>query len=636
MRTATRSAVLTALAALAIASLAPALADTTPPSTDLAAAKQAAAANGLAYLAGVAAGGGATSDGIVEAVEGLGLDPGLWPTPQDNVLDRLFIPAVGTTGNDPIREIEAYAQSGYPLAVGGRDLVAELRAAWDSSPQGVGQAAFTVLGLHAAGLPDTDPTLQDAVAALRGGQAAGGFWVCDAAVPPQDVDCTGFALTALAAAHALTPELGSLSKAFLDHSRNADGSYEEHPDPRAPGPGNSDSTVWAINGYRALGEPEPEACWRFILSRQQADGSFAWERPGEDDGKHIKRNFATKDVLANLWTSFAQWPVQAPMPVAAGPVHADVPAPVEAPSSFAGVQWSAFRPAGPGAVSATGTSATLVLPEPGAWTLHADARGPGVHSRAKVPLQARNDPPALHPLGPVELDVGETLDWAPQAMDPEGQPLALSWALAGQSGTGPLRVGPTPSGTWIATLTATDPHGASSTLSVPVRVRGSAPSVEALWPAAGPAPGVAVEQPPERDLAVPPPVPPIGLRASWTSHDGVVDVEAGADRDAYLMLSWCDAAGCHEEAVVEGHAFLPAGMELRDVQVTARLGPQVETSALGDLLAPVDSGPASPAPAEPSPRHVERNPAAALGALSVLSLALAAALMAVAASIRRR
>jgi hypothetical protein len=646
---------------LAVAAIAPALAgpSAAEPASDLATAKQAAATKALAYLAGVAAGNGATGDGLVEAIEGLGIDPALWPTPANNVLDRLYIPLVGTTGNDPIREIQAYAQSGYPMDAGGRDLVADLRAAWDSSPQGIGQATFTALGLHAAGLPDSDATIQDAVSALRGGQATGGFWVCDAAVPPQDVDCTGFALTALAAVHALTPELGSLSKAFLDRSRNADGGYEEHPDPATPGPSNADSTVWAVNGYRALGEPEPEACWRFVLSRQQADGSFAWERPGEDDLKHIKRNFATKEVLANLWTSFADWPTWTPAPDAPATAHVDVPTALKAPAPFTAADWSAD---GPSSVSASGTSASLVLPEAGAWTLRIDARGPGAHSRARLPLQAVNDPPVFHRIDALDLQAGDTLDWTPQVTDPEGQPLAIAWTVAGESGTGAIRLGFPQPGAWQATVKATDPHGSSATLTVPVRVhpvaQGSsepatepvAQAVESPPPAASP--GLDVEElattlplpaaysPPATPAVAGSAVvlPTIGLHAGWSSHDGVVDVEAAADPAAYVMLSWCDAAGCHEEAVVEGHAYLPAGVELRDVLVRARVGTQEETASLGDILT-LGEAPSAPL-SEGTPAEASAVDAARSGwamPLAVLGLVLGAVLAAVAvASVGRK
>lgn len=614
-----RTAVLL-LASVLVASLAPAHAETaSAPAAQpsLAAAKQAAAAGGLAYLATVAAGNAAVSDGLVEAIEGVGFDPGLWPTPENNVLDRLYVPALGTTGNDPIREIHAYAQTGYPTTVGGRDLVADLRDAWGASAQTVGQASFTILGLHAAGLPDADPTIQDAVATLRGGQATGGFWVCDAAIPPQDVDCTGFALTALAAVHALTPAVGTLSKAFLDHARNADGGYEEHPDPARPGRSNTDSTVWAINGYRALGQPEPEECWRFILGKQNADGSFAWQAPGE---QAITRTFATKEILASLWSSFAAWPTRASAPVGHGPVHADVASAFALPEAFTSATWAATGPDG-AAFTATGTATTLAFPRPGDWTVHVDAQGAGLHARDRLDVRALNDPPAFAGTGPLEAVAGDAWEWSPPVADPEGQSLSLAWSVAGQQGTGPVRA-VLPSGLWQATVTATDPHGASATLKVPVHARGALPAASApVTPAAFetepitlPAiESVAIEfaaggpstpepiadrptdnaSPPATEAAPRSPdpllpvepvaLPSVGLEAAWTSHDGVLDVAATADPAAYLTVSWCDGTGCHEDAVVEGHAFFPAGSELRDVQVQARLGGQVETASLGDL-----------------------------------------------------
>jgi len=618
-----------------------------PPSLD--ARKQAAADSGLAYLAGVAAGQGATSDGMLEAIEGVGLDPGTWPSAEDNVLDRLYIPAVGTPGNDPIREIEAYAQTGYDLHPGGRDLVAELRQAWDGSAQGVGQAAFTVLGLHAAGLPDADATIQDAAATLRSGQATGGFWVCDAALPPQDVDCTGFALTALASVHALTPGVASLSKAFLDGSRNPDGGYEEHPDQAHPGPSNTDSTIWAINAYRAIGAPEPQASWDFILDRQDGDGSFQWQGPGE---QAITRTFATKEVLASLWSSFATWPTTAHTVPSLAAAHANVPATFGLDGFGESVAWSA-QGDGAGPVEASGARPQLTFPTPGDWTLHVDAHSGATHERLRIPVTVGNDPPAFHGPDAIDAWAGQPFALDPRASDPEGQPVEVTWTLGDRAGRGDLQATLDAPGVWTATFAARDPFGASANLTVAITVHPAMPpsSPDAVVPGGAPAlpaaeadatgtdPDPSVPQPATTPSLAPTtvPVPPPHLAASWSLHDGVVDVAASADAAYYLTLAWCDLQGCHEQAVVEGHAFLPAGLDLTGVTVQARLdGKESARQALGDIPAAASAtAPAAAGPPRWSTPHAAEPVPVALGWVldGVVAVLLAGVLVAVA---RRR
>jgi hypothetical protein len=451
------------------------------PAPDLATLKAAALPKALAYLTGLAndPNHDLNVPYLIEAVEGAGLDPGLWPTADASLLDRLVVPALGTVGNDPIREIEAYAQTGYdPRSFAGRDLVADLKAAWPMSLQGVGQASFTILGLHAAGLPDGDPVIGDAVQSLQGGQAAGGAWLCsmpDRVSLVEDVDCTGFALTALASVHALLPSTAALAKAWLDQARNPDGSYEEHPNPADPGAGNVDSTIWAINGYRAVEAPEPEASWRFLLSLQRGDGGFAWKASDPGDSE-----FATEEIVASLATAFHAWPTYRDAVVAVPALHADVPAQVAVSGPFTAAAWRVLDGSDASA-PASGTSATLKLTQPGPAQLHVDAQGQGVHHRERVRLAVANDPPAFADL-PAQVSANRVVPFRlqPAVTDPEGQPVALAWALDGQPGQGPIEAAFPALGTHTLRLTATDPHGAAASAEVAVAVVNLPPQVAAL------------------------------------------------------------------------------------------------------------------------------------------------------------
>ncbi|HEX2066963.1 MAG TPA: hypothetical protein VHI93_09145, partial [Candidatus Thermoplasmatota archaeon] len=467
-----------ALLALAfLATLSPAAhADGLP---SVAALKEAALPKALAYLEAFAERQGRGDEYLVEAIEGAGLNPGLWPTRAANILDSTRIPAVvrpANDTNDPIREIAAYAQTGYPLHVGGRDLVADLKAEWAGSPQGVGQAAFTILGLHAAGLPDSDPVIQERVRNLQAGQAAGGAWLCPVSNVGlvQSVDCTGMALTALAAVHALLPSTASLAKAWLDQVRNPDGGYQYNPNMAVP-ESNTQSTIWAINGYRAVGASEPEASWRYILGLQQADGSFA-HSAGRPTDKHA---WPTKEIVASFWRSFATWPVHSPAGVLLPPLHAGVPAILSlSDPRLTQVTWVATGPAG---TAASGHTATLALDAPGPWDLAIDARGDGVHHRERLGATVHNDPPAFMGL-PAKLvaDRVAPLAFTALSADPEGQAVTLAWSLDGTPGEGPIVARFDALGSHTLRLVATDPHGAEAVAEVAIEVANLPPRIEEL------------------------------------------------------------------------------------------------------------------------------------------------------------
>lgn len=425
---------------------------------------QAALDRAVAYLQGQAD----KSDAyLVEAVIGAGLDPGLWPTPASDILDRLAVPAVGTPGNDPIREIHAVAQSGYdPRHFQGRDLVAELKAEWPVSQQGVGQAAFTLLGLHAAGVPDDDPTIQETMTLLQRGQFANGGWSCWGLPSP---DCTGFALVALAAAHGFLPGTAERARLWLDANRLANGGYASGghigsltvAGAAVPTEGaNTQSTIWAVNGYRAIGDPAPAASMAYLLSRQMPDGGFAWR-----DVDTASDPWSTTEVVAGWRQAFNQLPTFAPATVTA-PAAATVGLPATyAVPGFDEATWLS------GASTLAGPAVQFTFPATGPAAVHLDARRAGAHHRETVATAVGNAAPVFTGL-PAEVTAPrhQELRLDPAATDPDGHAVTVTWTFDGQSGTGAVALTPTRRGDFPLSLTATDAYGAATTATVLVHI----------------------------------------------------------------------------------------------------------------------------------------------------------------------
>lgn len=322
---------------------------------------------------------------------GAGLDPGLWPTPGDNLLGALVVPSVGAF-NDPIREIHAVSQCGYdPYHFQGRDLVADLKAAWAQSNQGVGQAAFTLLGLHAAGAERGDATLEEVISQLQTSQFASGGWSCWGLPSP---DGTGFALVALAAEDAFLQGTAERMRVWLDANRLANGGYYASgghigsltvagvPVLDAEG-ANTQSTIWAIHGYRALGDVAPAASMAYLLSRQMPDGGFAWR-----DADTRSDAWATMEVVAGWRQSFQELPEYAEAPVVApGTVSVGIPAAFEL-AGFTEVAWRRLDAAGTTLLGARSTSPSR-KPGPPSCTSMPPGTAPTTASGSRPPLATR-------------------------------------------------------------------------------------------------------------------------------------------------------------------------------------------------------------------------------------------------------
>jgi hypothetical protein len=157
---------------------------------------------------------------------------------------------------------------------GGRNLVAELRAAQsgDGSWQGqVNLTAYGVLALRAAG---SSSGIGAAAGWLRGAQRGdGGFGFGPS--QPSDPDSTGAAMQGLAAAG--SAGLGD-AIAYLRRTQRREGGWGLN----ETGVTNSQSTAWAVQGLVAAGVDPAQVKRRgrsgmdYLRARQRADGSYAY------------------------------------------------------------------------------------------------------------------------------------------------------------------------------------------------------------------------------------------------------------------------------------------------------------------------------------------------------------------------
>jgi energy-coupling factor transport system substrate-specific component len=184
---------------------------------------------------------------------------------------------LGSTG-DLERTILALDGAGVnPRGVGGRDLLAQLRARRSRSGAYDGEVnltAFGILALRSAGEPAG--SLDRSRRWLERAERTDGGWGIQPGIP-SDPDSTGAALQGLAAAGAGG---GTLRRgvAYLRHDQNRDGGW-----PLAgSGPSNSQSTAWAIQGLIAAGA-SPSALARgghsgfdYLAARRAADGHYRY------------------------------------------------------------------------------------------------------------------------------------------------------------------------------------------------------------------------------------------------------------------------------------------------------------------------------------------------------------------------
>lgn len=161
---------------------------------------------------------------------------------------------------------------------GGRNLVAALvRRQRGGSWQGfTGLTAFGVLALRSAGVRAGSTSVRRAVRFLRSAQNRDGGFGLTRAAAASDIDLTGAAVQALAAAGQRRSRAVSRAMGFLRRSQNGDGGFGG----RRGSPSNAQSTAWAVQGVvaarRSIGNFDRggRTPLRYLISIQLGNGAI--------------------------------------------------------------------------------------------------------------------------------------------------------------------------------------------------------------------------------------------------------------------------------------------------------------------------------------------------------------------------
>lgn len=236
----------------------------------------------LEHLAGRAASSAALAANILEAAHANGLDPTLWPSPQDPVVDQVAVPGPGSSNVSLLRPLRALALAGDPRAGPEGELTRRVLAAFSTDgygdPSTLNDDAYAILALRAAGLASDDARLQAARAHLIGHQGADGGWGW-AVSAASGTDLTGLAIEALLATGGVPPAAAAGAWGFLLSTRSRDGGFGEAPG----GARNCESTAWGLRATSRLDQEMRDRDWWFLLGLQQPDGGFAHVPGGASD-----------------------------------------------------------------------------------------------------------------------------------------------------------------------------------------------------------------------------------------------------------------------------------------------------------------------------------------------------------------
>jgi Prenyltransferase and squalene oxidase repeat len=145
----------------------------------------------------------------------------------------------------------ACGASAYSFA--GRNLVAEVlraRGRDDSFDEQVNLTAFAIFSLRAVGHSASFSPIREAAGWIERQQNGDGGFGFGGRGSHSDVDDTGAALQALAAAGARNARVLGLAAAYLTRSQSADGGFPQ----QYGGESNAQSTAWAIQGLISAGK----------------------------------------------------------------------------------------------------------------------------------------------------------------------------------------------------------------------------------------------------------------------------------------------------------------------------------------------------------------------------------------------
>lgn len=206
--------------------------------------------------------------GMVRAAAAQGLDPGHWPNGSEPVTD--WLGEAGSYG-DRLRLLAATADWLGPLGMG-HPYVQAVLAGHDGeqfgSPALLTDDMLAVEALVLAGVPTNDSRIQDATSRIADAQAPNGGWRWDGG--SGEVDETAWALVALQAAGALTPQARQAATDFLITTREPDGFHSYG------GTTNCQSTALALVAWNVLGTTAPQATGDALRSCQNPDGGFGY------------------------------------------------------------------------------------------------------------------------------------------------------------------------------------------------------------------------------------------------------------------------------------------------------------------------------------------------------------------------
>jgi energy-coupling factor transport system substrate-specific component len=145
----------------------------------------------------------------------------------------------------------ACGASAYSFA--GRNLVAEVlraRGRDDSFDEQVNLTAFAIFSLRAVGHSPSFSPIREAAGWIERQQNGDGGFGFGGRGSHSDVDDTGAALQALAAAGARNARVLGLASAYLTRSQNPDGGFPQ----QYGGESNAQSSAWAVQGLIAAGK----------------------------------------------------------------------------------------------------------------------------------------------------------------------------------------------------------------------------------------------------------------------------------------------------------------------------------------------------------------------------------------------
>ncbi|OGL85530.1 hypothetical protein A3J36_01100 [Candidatus Uhrbacteria bacterium RIFCSPLOWO2_02_FULL_54_37] len=198
----------------------------------------------------------------------------------------------------------AIAAAGHdPRTFAGEDLAAKLKSFHSGGQLGdpglLNDDIFGILALSAAGVPSSDPAMQDAKATILTAQEDTGSW--------GDTNMTAVAIQALleAGMHASDSAI-TAALSWLKGTQNDDGgfpySWPLNAYSGAPDPSDSSSSSWVAHAVRKAGQDPTSSSWEkngkdaidALLSLQQENGSFAHSA-----------SFATETSFTPISTAYA-------------------------------------------------------------------------------------------------------------------------------------------------------------------------------------------------------------------------------------------------------------------------------------------------------------------------------------------